>query len=146
MDYREKAEELFVNMTQMSKHVTMKGVGDIAKGELSILGYLQYSHNGATAGELSEVTCVVSSRIAAVLNSLEKKGYAERRRDLKDKRKVLVYITEDGREFVQHKYNCVIDAVGKSLSLLGEEDTMALLRIVKKLAEQEEYIAMYNDL
>lgn len=146
MNYRESAENIFMNIGLLRKQVILKGVDDISKGEMAILGYLNFAHDGATAGELSEVTCVVSSRIAAVLNSLEKKGYAMRKTDLKDKRKVQVYITEEGRMVVARKYEEVITAVEKSLSLLGEEDTLALMRILEKLTKNEKYTEMYHTL
>lgn len=146
MNYRESAENIFMNIGLIRKHVTLKGMSDVSKGEMAILGYLHFAHDGATAGELSEVSCVVSSRIAAVLNSLEKKGYAMRKPDLEDKRRVQVYITEEGRTVVTHKYEEVITAIENSLALLGEEDTFALMRILEKLAEHEEYTEMYHTL
>ena len=137
MDYNKSAEDIFMNMVRLSKHVAIKNMGDISKGEMAILGYLHFGHDGATAGELSEVSCVVSSRIAAVLNSLEKKGYAERKPDPRDKRRVLVHITDAGRKMTAKRYEEGVEMVEASLCVLGEEDTIALQRIFRKLVEHE---------
>lgn len=138
MDYKKSAEDIFKNMAQLSKHVAIKSMSDISKGEMAILGYLHFGHDGATAGELSEVSCVVSSRIAAVLNALEKKGYAVRKPDPQDKRRVLVHITEAGHKEVIQRHKEGIEAIAASLLTLGEADTLALQRILKKLVEHGE--------
>lgn len=140
MDYRKSAEDIFKNMTRLIKHVAIKNISDLSKGEMAILGYLHFEHDGATAGELSEVSCVVSSRIAAVLNALEKKGYAKRKPDPQDKRKVLVHITEAGHEKVVRKYEEGIREIAVFLLTLGEEDTLVLQRILRKLVEHEEIL------
>ncbi|MCM1178894.1 MAG: MarR family transcriptional regulator [Clostridium sp.] len=138
MDYRQSAEDIFKNMARLSKHVTIQHMSDISKGEMAILGYLHFVHDGATAGELSEASCVVSSRIAAVLNALEKKGYARRKPDPRDKRKVLVHITETGHEEVIRRYEEGINEIAVFLLSLGEEDTLALQRILHKIVEHGE--------
>ena len=140
MDYEKSAEDIFKNMARLSRHVVIKNMSDISKGEMAILGYLHFEHDGATAGELSKVSCVVSSRIAAVLNALEKKGYAKREPDPQDKRKVLVHITKAGHEEVVRRYEEGIREIAEFLLTLGEEDTLVLQRILKKLVEHEEIL------
>lgn len=138
MDYNKCAKEVFGDMRTLGKHVAIKKMQNVSNGEMAILAYLLLEHDGASAGELSSVSCVVSSRIAAVLNSLEKKGFARRESDPSDRRKVLVYITEDGKSAVLQEYNNVIVCVERALRVLGQEDTVALQRILKKLIEKEE--------
>ena len=138
MDYKVSAEAVFKNIRMLGRHVTMRNMTGVSKGEMAILGYLHFVHDGATAGELSETSCVVSSRIAAVLNALEKKDWAVRKPDPEDKRRVLVYITELGRQTAEIKHKEVIEGIANTLSVIGEEDTQALLRILEKLVMHEE--------
>ena len=49
-----------------------------------------------TAGELSSRLSMATSRVAAVLGSLEKKGLLERENDAVDRRRVLVSLTQAG--------------------------------------------------
>ena len=49
-----------------------------------------------TAGELSSRLSMTTSRVAAVLGILEKKGLLERENDAVDRRRVLVSLTQAG--------------------------------------------------
>ena len=66
-------------------------------GEMAVMRLL---HNGTkkkmTAGELSSRLSMTTSRVAAVLGSLEKKGLLERENDAVDRRCVLVSLTQAG--------------------------------------------------
>ena len=66
-------------------------------GEMAVMRLL---HNGTkkkmTAGELSSRLSMTTSRVAAVLGSLEKKGLLERENDAVDRRCVLVSLTRAG--------------------------------------------------
>ena len=67
-------------------------------GEMAVMRLL---HNGTkkkmTAGELSSRLSMTTSRVAAVLGSLEKKGLLERENDAVDRRRVLVSPDAGGR-------------------------------------------------
>ena len=66
-------------------------------GEMAVMRLL---HSGSrkkmTAGELSSKLSMTTSRMAAVLGSLEKKGLLERENDEVDRRRVLVSLTQAG--------------------------------------------------
>lgn len=68
---------------------------------------------------------------AAILNTLEKKGYARRLQNPQDKRQVLVYITDAGKQDVKGKYEDVISRMAEFLELLGPEDSEEFIRIVR---------------
>ena len=97
MNYRESAEELMESMKVLRKNTALQCLSDMSQGEMAVLCYLLFSHNGASAGELTAEFKVRSSRTAAILNGLERKGYAVRSSDPEDKRRVRVYITEKGK-------------------------------------------------
>ena len=85
------------SMKILRKNAALQCLNDMSQGEMAVLCYLLFSHNGASAGELTGEFQVRSSRTAAILNSLERKGYAVRSSDPEDRRKVRVYITEKGK-------------------------------------------------
>ncbi|MFZ1155466.1 MAG: MarR family transcriptional regulator [Solirubrobacteraceae bacterium] len=61
--------------------------------------------NGAmTAGELSAASGLTTGAITAVLDRLEKRGYAVRARDSADRRRVLVKLTTKARELDREIY------------------------------------------
>lgn len=96
-ELQESAEELMESMKVLRKNTALQCLSDMSQGEMAVLCYLLFSHNGASAGELTAEFKVRSSRTAAILNGLERKGYAVRSSDPEDKRRVRVYITEKGK-------------------------------------------------
>ncbi|MDM5327541.1 MarR family transcriptional regulator [Neobacillus sp. CF12] len=135
MDYKALAEELFHIMTRTAKLPFQKKVDDLSHGERRILGYLTFGKNGVPSGDLSEKLDLTTPRVASALNSLAKKGYIERNRDENDKRMVIVSITESGKSFMMEEYNKLISMMQKTLQKLGENDSLELIRIIKRIKE-----------
>lgn len=63
-----------------------------------------------------------SARVAAVLRSLEAKGMIERSVDDKDRRRILVSITDAGRALVQDRRCEIRDYFYQIILQLGERD------------------------
>lgn len=123
------------NMKVLRKNAALQCLSDVSQGEMAVLCYLHFSHNGATAGELTNEFQVRSSRTAAILNALEKKGYAYRKPDPSDKRKVRVYITEEGKRFALHEHEDAIRHFEEILQMIGKEDSRHLIRIVQRITD-----------
>ena len=134
MDYMKYAREIFPCMQKLFKYSAMKDLSDISQGEMAVLSYLTFHHNGASAGELSEAFGVCTSRTAAVLNTLEKKGYANRKPDKHDRRRVLVYVTEMGREEATQKHKEAITHMASLLRLMGKADAETFTEMIEKAA------------
>ena len=134
MNYLEQAEEVFNCMRLLNKAPTFKEMNGISQGEMAMLAYLTFAHDGATAGELTEKFEVGSSRTAAILNTLEKKGFAIRKPDPKDGRRVQVYVTETGKVEAKARHMEAMQHMAEFLKLLGPEDAKTLLRIIKNAA------------
>ena len=75
---------------------------------------------------------VTTGRVASALNSLEKKRYIQRKNHNTDKRKVIVYITDTGKEYILENYKSGITLAEDILSNLGEDDAKELIRLIKK--------------
>ncbi|MGG0719895.1 MarR family transcriptional regulator [Robertmurraya massiliosenegalensis] len=135
MTYKELANELFDTMKKIIHKPFQKKVEDITQGERRILGFLTLEGDGLTAGELSEKLHFSTPRIASVLKSLEKKGYIMRDRDPKDKRFVVVHITETGKSFVLEEHEKAMRMLEEILKNLGEKDTKELIRIMSRIVE-----------
>ena len=91
-------------------------------GEMAVMRLL---HNGTkkkmTAGELSSRLSMTTSRVAAVLGSLQKKGLLERESDEKDRRRVLVSLTEAGDRLCEKRKWHFMNKISQMLSMLGED-------------------------
>lgn len=132
MEYNSLADELFYILSQLSKSPFQEHSRNFATGELAILFYLNKIQNGATAGDICNYMQVTTGRIASALNSLEKKKYIQRKSHDEDKRKVVVYITDSGREYIIEHYENGITLTQSVLDNLGEDDAKELIRLIKK--------------
>ena len=100
-------------------------------GEMAVMRLL---HNGTkkkmTAGELSMTT----SRVAAVLGSLEKKGLLERENDAVDRRCVLVSLTQAGEALCEKRKAHFKSKIALLLSMLGD-DAPEFVRLLGRMFE-----------
>lgn len=136
MDYQECAKELldYLIIGERIGHIIQGNIAEIAKGELAVLVYLLDENNGASARDISQRFDINTSRVAAILNTLSKKGYIERRSDPCDKRKIQVYITKKGKEYGEERRQDILEHVCRLLRELGEEDAKEHIRLMKKIS------------
>lgn len=133
MDYRAFAIE-FINYMLTRKHAwKIEGVSDLPKGALGVLTFLYYHNNGASVGELTEYLQVTSGRTTALLQRLERRNLIQREQSTADKRVFFAFLTEEGRRQVESDYERMIVFFATRFEKLGEEDTHAYIRIIKKL-------------
>jgi len=85
-----------------------------------------------TAGEISRMLGMTTSRTAAVLGSLEKKEMILRASDERDKRRVLVTLTQQGGVFCAKRRQEVAAHMVRMFAYLGEEDAEHFVRIMKR--------------
>lgn len=134
MDSRLKAEELFGTMVQMKK--TLAEIPIVcSQGETGTLLYLAFVKKEMTASELSQKLNVSLPRITSILNSLETKNMLKKRIDIKDKRKIVVSITENGKNMVLEKKEEAINNMARIIEKLDEKDIDEYIRIAKKIRE-----------
>ena len=104
-------------------------------GEIFILKMLAMEDRPFLPGELSAMRHMSTARVAMALKSLECKGMIERAVDKKDRRKVLVTITEQGKAQVKKIDDEFLANVRRLTDELGEEDSSEYIRIVGRLIE-----------
>ena len=104
-------------------------------GEMAVMRLL---HSGAkqkmTAGELSSRLGMTTSRVAAVLGSLEKKGLLERENDEVDRRRVLVSLTQAGNALCEKRRQHFMKKISMLLSMLGD-DAPEFVRLLGRVFE-----------
>jgi len=135
MDYKTLAEELVRYQFNLSKVPKERGMNSFeqARGEKSVVGYLMEVKDGAAPSQIAEFMGVSTARMACILNSLEKKAYILRKSDASDKRKINVYITEEGK-IMGMKYRLIaIEKLSNLLAELGEHDAKEYVRIMEKI-------------
>ncbi|HML47605.1 MAG TPA: MarR family transcriptional regulator [Clostridia bacterium] len=135
MDYRKLAEEFMRKMFLLSKERPQQKMHESMKGESFLLHFLAHHGSSSQPSELSSSMGISTARIAAALNSLERKGMITRRIDPSDRRRILVDLTEAGKAQAQEQQRELLEHTARFLSMLGEEDAKEYVRITGKLAE-----------
>ena len=104
-------------------------------GEMAVMRLL---HNGSrkkmTAGELSSKLSMTTSRIAAVLGSLEKKGLLKRENDEIDRRRVLVSLTQAGDALCEKRRQHFMKKIEMMLNMMGA-DAPEFVRLLRRTFE-----------
>ena len=115
------------------------------RGEMAVLRLLGESSLPLTAGDLSRDLRMTTSRIAAVLNSLQRKGMIERGADALDRRRVLVRLTAEGSALCEHRKACVRERLAAIFERLGMEDTREFMRIMGRVFDINEALSGAGD-
>lgn len=102
-------------------------------GERRVLHYLSFKEEALSSGKLCEELDIKTSRMAAILKSLEKKEWILRSHPSFDKRITEVSLTEQGRESVKKDKEIVTSIVKKIHEEIGEEEMSKFKEIVKKI-------------
>ncbi|MCM1158874.1 MAG: MarR family transcriptional regulator [Bacteroidales bacterium] len=124
-------EELYSLLAELLNRRMNRAVQDSIRGEYGTLRYLTYVQNGVSAGILTQQLHVVPGRMTDILLSLERKGLIERRKCEKDKRRVLVYVTKEGKKAAKQKREAIKQEYAGLLKQLGRKDTEELIRLLK---------------
>ena len=133
--YQAMAQELFAAMERGTRHLHHLEVNASMRGEMAVMRLLEEENGALTAGDISRLLEMTTSRIAAVLGALEKKGLIVRCADQADRRRVLVTLTESGAALCRMKRACLLRRMERFLSRLGEEDAAHFVRLMKRAQE-----------
>lgn len=109
----------------------------MSQGEGRALLLLSSSPEGLCSGELCARMNLTTGRMANILHQLDDKGYIEREAVPTNRRKTKITLTAAG---VHHIDTIMCEAKSKAsdvLRRLGREDAETLIRIFKKLADNE---------
>jgi len=133
MNYKKVAAE-FIDMRMPGghSHRPFTKYQLFTKGELFTLRYLMHTSGEATPGDIAKVTCTSSARIATILNSLESKGYIERNADPNDRRRVLITVTDNGRDIFTKERDELVAMIASILRRMGERDTKEFVRLFRE--------------
>lgn len=136
MDNKVLVSDLLMKLANLYQLVHKEHFMDVWQGELKVLVFLaSEKEDYFLPSELSTKLSMTNTRIAATLNSLEKKGLIHREMSHTDRRKILVSITQSGRLLVQEKQEAVKSSVEHLVEKLGAEDTAQLSRLLGRVSD-----------
>ena len=111
----------------------LKNVREISIGEKGVLLYLVSRPEGVHSGELSKALGIGSGGVANLLSVLDRKEYISRSISPKDRRIIIVSITETGRRAITGLSCRIQTRLEDLLKVLGENDTRELIRIYERI-------------
>ena len=134
MDYEALALDMLNSMQSLHKAALQRRLDEALRGEHFVLRYIARHGEGVLPGEIGEEMQVSTARVAQTLNSMEKKAWLTRQIDPRDRRKILVQLTPEGKAIADGRHQSIVAIATNILTLLGEDDAKAYVRISKKLA------------
>ncbi|WP_313413281.1 MarR family winged helix-turn-helix transcriptional regulator [Sedimentibacter sp.] len=136
MDYEALARQFMECMHTIRRAGPQKPIEESMRGEAFVIQFLSHHGDSVLPSEISNIMGISTARIAAALNSLERKGWITRRIDTDDRRRILVDLTSEGKAHAEQHHRNMMENTIKLLSMLGEEDAREYVRLSKKLAEK----------
>ena len=133
MEAHEMAADLLDNLQMLRKLRPQRNIDSALRGEAFVLGYIALNGEGVLPGEISQQMGVSSARVAKALNGLEHKGLITRQINTRDRRQIVVNVTQSGQTLAEEHRKAVLDEVGKLLNLLGDDDAREYIRLTGKL-------------
>lgn len=110
-------------------------IDEFLVGECAVLMYLYHKEDGEYPSKLSSFLDVSRSRITSVINVLKNKGYVEIKNEKEDRRKVKVFITSEGREYLEHKRQMFDKIFDDLLSVIDDDRIDTVIHSINYLTK-----------
>ncbi len=108
----------------------------ISPGQLRFLAGVK-SEAPITQKKLQEQFCIKASSLSTGMAKLEEEGFLIRKRDEKDKRNMIIDITQKGIKLVEDNYDTQKKLSKEFFDVLSEEEQKTLQELILKLINQE---------
>lgn len=105
------------------------------KGMYVILRIVHDSNNDVVAGDLAKEMNVSTARIAYALNTLEGKGFIERKNEQSDRRKVVIKLTEKGENALKEREENISAVIKQTEANLTDEEFSTFFRLLSKMLQ-----------
>jgi DNA-binding MarR family transcriptional regulator len=93
-----------------------------------------------TVGEMARHLDRAQSVVSEIVDGLERKGLLERMRDARDRRRTLVWLTDEGRELLIQRSQVLDPArVARAMRALGDAERTALIEGMRALVHAAEH-------
>lgn len=131
MDYEQLSRESLrlIRSIDRCTHSKRSGIG----GEVFVLDLLSAQDAPYAPGKIAEMMQVSTARVAALLRSLEAKGFLVRSRQREDKRRIGVSLTKEGEAFLQRQKEKLEKNCATLFCSLGPKDACELVRLLARV-------------
>ncbi len=138
---REEVLRAWVGLTGVIKNNRMTTGMTYNEAIVLMYAYQQYLQDGVgelAIKELIQKTHMLKSLVNRTVDALEEKGYLLKTKGDIDGRTVFVRIAQEKFADFMQVHNHSLEVVDRAVTIIGEEDAKAFVRIYEKLAAAEE--------
>ncbi len=131
--------KLFLTLNRCSLSVNQKSSSIIRKqglteAQFSVLELL-YHKGDFRIKEIIEKTFSSGGTMTVIIDNLEKEQFIKRKRDSRDRRAILIEITEKGRRAIEKIFDKHVDNLEKIFSVLSSTEKDSMIHLLKKLGK-----------
>ena len=136
IEFYRQAHSLVKKIRRRSiKKIEVYQNNDIYPGDFRVLSMLD-SEKGTSIGDITRRWSMQYSNVTNTVNTLVKKGYAVKKKDEKDKRVALVYITPEGDEIRNLIFTEFDKKISECLENVSDEKITRALDAINDILEQ----------
>ncbi len=132
-------------LAQLGTHAHQRFAERLAELDLHPRHFGMLSHLAGSEGQsqqaLSNALAIHRSAVVALVDDLEQRGLAERRRDPLDRRAYTLYLTPKGRRVLADLEGLAQEQEGELLAALGASERSQLISLLQRLAESQGLLA-----
>jgi len=130
-------------LPRLAKQVMRRSTPELLGMDLRLLMALSYlgDHDGAPQQQLVDALCMDAKNVVLLLNDLEELGHLVRRRDSEDRRRHSVYITDAGRQALEHAARAQESIEGDVLQALDVDERATLWQLLTRAVHGAEHAA-----
>ncbi len=133
--YESLAREFFDALEHMPFVPPCDHVSETMRGEAAVMRLFMREARVLTPGDICSALNMSSSRVAAVLGSLARKGFLLREEDPRDRRRVPARLTPRGEAFCRAHQQRTVDSFAALLKQLGEADAEEFVRLLRRVVQ-----------
>ncbi len=120
-----------------TRHLISAGLTFSQYGVLDILFHL----GPLPLGQIAEKILKSEGNMTTVVDNLERRGLVRRERNERDRRVIMLSLTEAGRHVIEKVLPQHIQAIVEEMSILTPDEQETLSRLCRKIGKQEEHCA-----
>lgn len=113
-------------------------VSELPFNEAMVCGLIlraQENGDALTARDLCAQTRILKSQMNAILHSLEKKGFLQRKRSQKDLRQIELFLLPEGQERYLDSHRQTLALVDRLIDEAGQETIQTLIPLLTQMAD-----------
>jgi DNA-binding MarR family transcriptional regulator len=128
-------------LVQLGTHAHRRFAERLARLDLHPRHFGMLSHLAASAGRSQQALSIAlgihRSAVVALVDDLERRGLAERRRDPVDRRAYALYLTPPGRELLAELERAADEDEAELLTALDGSERSQLISLLQRVAESQ---------